>query len=123
MRIPIELVNIILDYADLGKFLCYKHDRKEYAFRFDVKHKHFSELNRLYGSLALQTEISEDGYRTNIYYNIPLQRPPSVTMMMENVDSIKNYMSIIVFETENDIVTEHHTSIVICTTNSALILN
>ena len=123
MWIPPEIVNLILDYSNLGLIFIYDKKMNKYRFRYNIKHERFAEINRLYDSVAIQTEISDSGYRTNIYYSIPLRKVPSLTSIMTNVHSINNYMSIVVFTEEDDVVVEHHTSVVIQTTNSALMIN
>lgn len=125
MRLPIELINYIMDFSSFPLQLVYNIKRKEYVFLFDEKHEKFTKLRRIYDSLQFHSVESLYETRTNIYYSIPLRKTPSFTNLLPNVVSMSNYMNIVVIENEEtgELLKDYHTSVVIETQQSALMLN
>jgi hypothetical protein len=121
--LPIEIVNHILDYTNTGLYLVYCQKNKCHMLKIDSTHGKFSSIRKLYEGIEVCARDYTNERNTQIYYNIPLRKVPSVTKNMTNIDSVNNYMSIVILETEDEIVKEHHTSTVIQTKDSTLLLN
>ena len=124
--LPIEIVNYILEYSDIGIFMIYSKKFKKHFMRIDINHPKFSGLQNMYGGMELSggLHLDTDNERnTQVYYPIPLRKIPSVTNRLNNVNSVDQYMSITIMEKEHEVVKEHTTSTVIQTNQSVLMLN
>lgn len=125
MKLPIELVNYIMEFSGLPLHLVYNTKWKNYMFHFDEKHSKFSQLRRIYDTLQFHSVENRYEIRTNIYYSIPLRKAPSFTDLLPNIVDMSNYMNIVVIENEEtgELLKDYHTSMVIETQQSALMLN
>jgi hypothetical protein len=127
MRLPCEIINVILEYVGNGKHFMYDTKRKEYVFRYNTNHASFKELHRLYSSLTIQTESGQEGdHETTVYYSIPLRRHPSLRTMESlhsQIHSIQNFMTILVVDNDETVHRDHYTSVVVETRQSTLLLN
>lgn len=124
--LPIEIVNYILEYSDIGIYMIYSKKFKQHLMRIDTNHPKFSGLQSMYGGMEVsnvENFDADDRRNTQIYYPIPLRKVPSVTRRLDNVDSVDQYMSIVIVEKEDEVVKEHNTSTVIQTRQSVLLLN
>jgi hypothetical protein len=121
MWIPVEIVNIIFEYCDKPLYLYY--DRKRgYLFKINPKHDFFSKIRSLYEKMILHTSNENDKYHTQILYEIPIRKIPSFPNLLTRMNNMVNYMLIVIIENDDELLSEHHTSIVIETERSALLI-
>ena len=118
MWLPVEIVNIIMEYAGTGQYLYYCWKTNLHRLRYNPDHDRFQFLSNLYKFMDVETV----GNQTTIQYVIPLRRVPSVTSRIQNINNIQNIMSVTVSEDEEEIVSEYYTTVVIETSQSALLL-
>lgn len=119
MWIPIELVNYIMEYANNGVFLKYCKKNQQHIFKINSNHSKFKELFDLYNSIEFKVPYINC---TQILYSIPLKRIPSITERLANIDSVNNYMSIIVTENGPCIEKNYFTSTIVTKKESSLLL-
>ena len=86
MWLPIEIVNIIMEYAGTGQYLYYCYKSKLHRLRYNPNHDRFQIISNLYKWIDIETI----GNQTTIQYVIPLRRVPSVTARIQNIDNIQN---------------------------------
>ena len=120
--LPDEIINMICDYADTGTYLIYSKKRKQYLFKYDTNNQRFKRLNELYKSCTITRNTDELEYQTQICYEIPLKKIPSVPNIIANMRDITAYMIITVVE-DQDVHTHNHTCVVLNTDTSTLLLN
>lgn len=118
MWLPIEIVNIIMEYAGTGQYLCYCSEFNSHILRYNPQHDRFQFLSDLYKYMDIETVHN----KTIFQYVIPLRKIPSVTSRIQNIDNIQNIMSVSITENDTEIVSEHYTTIVIERKHSALLL-
>lgn len=118
MWLPIEIVNMIMDFAGTGQYLQYCYKTNMHKLRYNPEHDRFQFLSNLFKDISIQ----HNGNETQFQYVIPLRRVPSVTSRIHNINTIQNIMSINVVEQDTKIITEYYTTVVIETSQSALLL-
>jgi hypothetical protein len=125
MWLPIEIVNYIFDYTNTGLYLIYCNKQRKHLLRINTNHDKFRTIHSMYKNMEVYNPViqEENEHNTQISYNIPLRKIPSVVNRLENIASVSNYMSIVIVEKDDEVVKEHHTSTVIHTKESALLLN
>ena len=123
MRLPIELINLICDYAGDGKYLVFD-KRLCYSFRINSDYEKFNVVRDLYRNCMINSyydDIDEERL-TQIHYEIKLKKIPSLIMNMHNIESIKNYMVITISEKNGDIHIEHSSCATLYINNGTLML-
>jgi hypothetical protein len=118
MWLPIEIVNIIMEYAGTGQYLYYCCRSKLHRLRYNLNDARFQKLSNLYKNIDIETI----GNQTTKQYVIPLRRVPSVTSRIQSIDNIQNIMVVTASEYENEVISEYYTTVIIETKQSALLL-
>lgn len=123
MRLPIELINLICDYAGDGKHL-YFDKRMCYSFRINSEYEKYNVVRDLYRNCMINSyydDVDEEQL-TQIHYEIKLKKIPSLIMNMHNIESIKNFMVITISEKNGDIHIEHSACATLYINNGTLML-
>uniref|UniRef100_A0A6C0CP63 F-box domain-containing protein n=1 Tax=viral metagenome TaxID=1070528 RepID=A0A6C0CP63_9ZZZZ len=117
--LPIEIVNYIFEYTDSGLYLTYCNKTNQHLFKIDTDHTKFKLLHNMYKGIEIFNPLQNS---TQIFYNIPLKKIPSITKRLSDINSIDNYMSITVTEKADDIETDYSISTIITKKCSSLLL-
>ena len=125
-KLPIEIINVILEYADTRTVIYYDSKIDGLFFRFCKENDEFKKIEGLYNNRKIDVFENYNGYRqTQICYNIGMKKIPSWYERMDRFEHAKSYMIIVVEEDKenNTLNREHHISSVISFQNGDLLLN
>lgn len=109
--LPVEIVNYILDFLDLGIYLKWK--KKSYIFQIDSEHNRFERVKKLFDTVSRNTIINnENEIITEICYEIPTKysRIPSI---IENIKKLTKYLSITIIEKRDTLKINYSIALVI----------
>ena len=73
-KLPLEIINIILEYADTRTVIYYDSNKDGLFFRFCKENDEFKKIESLYNNRKIDVFEDYNGYRqTQICYNIGLR--------------------------------------------------
>lgn len=122
MHIPLELINIILEYADSIFILKVNNRTKREDLRIKKDHIMFNNLKKIFGTCIFSTQIDEPCHKQfQICYEI--QKNYMSSHNLNDMLSQKYFMTICIDENENDKEVKHVVSTVIERSNSVYISN
>jgi hypothetical protein len=123
MHIPIEIVNIILDYADSIFVLTI--DKKSNTEQLKIKGSHhsFAKVHKIFGSCTFSHEIEYNNHKLfQIVYEIQ-KKYISAHSELDNIQSQTHYMVLCVTKEDEQFRVTHVVNTVIETTSSAYLTN
>jgi len=101
MRLPIELINIVMEYTNLGKYLFYDSHRKGFFFRYDEEHINFKSIKDLFQSCCFVRSINiPEHVQSHILYKNPTiennyTKYTIIVIDETNILEIHNYYSVV----------------------------
>jgi len=123
MLLPLELIDIIFQYADYGRKIIYNTRTKKHNIVVDENHSKFKYICRIYDTFQVSKIIdAPDHEQYQITYEIK-KRYVSTPILLKNITSYKSFMTIVIDKQNNKTDLNNSIQTIIELDNSSMIIS